>query len=117
MGTSTDAYLYFGLDVMDEDSGFIPPKLRKCRDVEERVKLLQKVAKKHNLKVDSHGMSDYPIYYLHAKCYFAYRGCPKKVSSLNIGSDWNKKLISAAKELGIEEPEKKIGWWLASYWG
>lgn len=117
MGTSTNAYLYYGLDVMDEYNDIIPPALRKQYDSKEVVEKLEKIAKKHGLELDSHCHSEYPVYYLHAKQYFACRGYPERITDLGINTLKDTRLRMAAKELGIEDADSKIDWWLASYWG
>ncbi len=68
--------------------------------------------------IHSHCSGDYPMPYIAVNdshlC--ASRGNPQEVEKLQVGPDWNDKLIRFAAELGIALPEGGPKWWLVSYW-
>ena len=133
MGTSTDAYLYFGFEIYDpefgiddEDEKLILGKIDEEKIVgddedNESVRCylenaaFDDIAKELGLDVNCHCSDDYPVYFVSAKRHWAWRGHQEEISSLHIEPTWINNLKEFCKRTGFAYKEPK--WWLASYWG
>ncbi|MFA5025081.1 MAG: hypothetical protein WC503_01040 [Candidatus Shapirobacteria bacterium] len=141
MGQSTDAYLYYGIQLeegyelpwqkeIDEElywEDFYANEMGVFHPIEEYDENTKSIYKEYwdkkrvlikecKCEVDSHCSCDYPIYYVCIKesVKHASRGCPTIVESLDVGENWNSLLEDFCKimELPYEEPK----WWLSSMW-
>lgn len=123
MGQSTDAYLYFGFDFYDAESGLgSAPEWGDDRDwaswayAEKLPQETKDKLKELNIEIDCHCSGDYPVYFICTKESFtrAWRGYPKE-AKMDAGENAIGRIGHACELLGIEFQEPK--WWLASYWG
>ena len=124
MGTSTDAYLYYGIEVWDTDnqpeiSDELAERLQEF-ETEDGLDIDFYIEQNLNVKgveYDSHCHCEYPMYFIHTKKFSAWRGDPTDINlkDLTIDPKWNDKLKKACEQLGFEYEEPS--WRLASYWG
>lgn len=125
MGTSTDAYLFWGFSAdyvchwinigrEDVDS---PPEDED--EYEEDVYLANggDPNKKDDCQINYHCHADHAIPFVTVTESFtmAWRGDPKVIENLEVKPDWEEKLKLFCKIMGIKWQEPK--WILASYWG
>jgi hypothetical protein len=124
MGISSDAYLYYGVDVYDEEEGedaIKCPQEISAEDWEnDRLSALEKWLKSRfpAVSVDIHCCSRYPITFLHVACHRAYRGYPEQLTGamLDMPVLGDAVLREALECLGAESAKiEEIGWRLASY--
>lgn len=142
MGTSTNAYLFFGFDVHDPEQGEseIQPKSPMmwckqfdcetcnemkpcdCRDdchcidcEEDWVDYWNKKIKHLGVTIGIHCSSEAPIYYITAQEFIANRGYPTEVRVDANVATLEHSLKQACEILGIKWV--KPSWKLASYWG
>ena len=113
MGQSTNAYLFYGIELGDDLSDF----LQEEDDTHGEVEQLLEKAGINGIQVGSHCSGDYPIYYLYTQSYMAWRGYSKEVdpASLVVSEEETEKLKKAMLVLKRDPVEPK--WILASYWG
>lgn len=63
-----------------------------------------------------HSEAGMPYIFVTASKITAWRGDPKPIESLVVGSDWNERLRLWCTELGVTPPQEEPQWWLVSYW-
>ena len=136
MGQSTDAILFYGFlideendypfmgdidveDFISEKYGLAKPDLPYDENKEfyhEHWKINTALLKSIPVDINTHCSCDYPMYYVHIKSSktTAYRGYPKKIDSLEVGIDWDEQLQIFCNLTGIEP--KEFGWYLVSLW-
>lgn len=127
MGVSTDAYLFYGVEIYikERGDGLLSSKHQERMDefgenVAEYVTGLLEVSGVEGVEVDYHAHGDYPVYYLSVKKFVAWRGYSKPLTSEDfiVTEDVVLALDEALDVLGVpEDTETHIGWHLASYWG
>ncbi len=108
MGSSTDGEITFGFVLDDgEDNDFFEEK-----DIYELVE-------KEKLELVNYCSGDYPMYLIgikesHKSC---YRGGPEEIeeSHFKHKEEWVTKLKEFMEKYKI--PDRRIGWYLTSYWG
>ena len=121
MGVSTNAYLYYGIDIFDQEGDIaLPDKIFEGLDEEEQDdfdldEYLEEALIPFGLEYGTHGCEDCLVHYIAAKKYIAYRGYPEEVDDLGVKPEWDKQLEAFCEATGFEF--KKPGWRLASYWG
>jgi hypothetical protein len=137
MGLSTDAYLFYGVDIDSAEEPIgngvqCPPGITDEASILHFAKygfeytdespldsnsILEAYFAEQDWKVeiDSHCSGEYPIYFLCTKRHFAWRGEPQKIEEFEIGEAWNSDLAKALEAIGLAEQIPKIGWYLASY--
>lgn len=125
MSQSTDAYLYFGLNVCHDDDGDYPEAFEEKEEGGEFLEWLEDKVKefseRRGLKLEVHTHCCYHCagYIVNPEGYFfmAWRGEPQHLEDAlpEVHSDVYNRLVELAQELKVNTPEKKIGWWLASY--
>ena len=127
MGVSTNAYLFYGIQLTDMEDGLFNIKnalidsgvmsAPMSGDEEEFgiYEIQELLSIPEDLSLDFHGSSEYPAYYLWSTQLSASRGYPTEVGKLPTQSPGIiSKLRHYAKLMGVEaEPS----WILASYWG
>ena len=115
MSASTDAYLYYGLDVADEEEGLCPPAYDPETD-DDLHGWLEGQVKGTGVDVGMHCCDSSPVYYLTVEGFSASRGYPARIQDLpTIPFEKKEALLVLARKLGITRPEEKIGWYLASW--
>jgi hypothetical protein len=119
MGQSTDAYLFYGLDVLDHEVGMVPGVFDRDRENEDdgigEYDLVAAFAESRGLQYGTHCSGGYPVHYLCTVEMMAYRGSPTRVHELPaVSPEDHAKLGAAAEDLGLDA--SSIGWWLASWW-
>lgn len=129
MGLSTDAYLFFGAEIIDTDSGKYPEELQKKMEENEESEepeyeedivnewIEEKMSEVEGVKLDHHCSCEYPVFYIHTKKYSASRGYSEEIDQNEmIDTEEDKKKIQKVLDsMGIKDA--KIGWYLASYMG
>lgn len=106
MSVSTDAILVWGFDVGEDEEHLSEI------DYDE----LLKISKKHDGELVLHCSDSHPCYIIGLAhgCLCAYRGFPKKVKSLGLPHDAQKRLDAFACALKVKPQPGK--WLLCSYW-
>lgn len=138
MGVSTNAILFYGIDIgeevpdWDEDAldewevtyasrlGIKEPEVPYNDNEEVHKKYWDnksKLAKASGCKVGQYCCSEYPMRYVALKETetTVYRGEAVEIKSLTVPVDANDKLRRFCKVMGIEYQDPK--WFLTSYWG
>lgn len=141
MSTSTDAILFYGIDLgedldIDEiarNCGFDPDDedyefdtldnfyLKKIGIYRGEDENYVEWGKRKELALNGvgdgrHCSGYYPMHYISIGTHYeAYRGHPTEVTNLGINSDWDDKIKKYCETIGI--PFSKPKWILASYWG
>lgn len=134
MGVSTDALLYYGAPLGDEDDAESwwekvrptdPEQLEEFEDdptywIEKHVLAGQYPVK--DVRIGIHCSYDYPMYfvYIEESMIKAWRGYPKAFNPrqyFHVGSTWNGQLRNFFRFLGIEDRYTEPKWTLASLWG
>lgn len=122
MGVSTDAYLYFGVDVLDDEEGYGPKAWIESdqKDEDGYEEYFGDWIDQQNLEgVDSasHCSSTYPIHFIYTTMVRASRGYPEKIrpEGMQESPEDRTTLEKALDKLGMPELKEKIGWYLASY--
>ena len=125
MGVSTDAMLYYGMDIIceEEDEPLITrpddfPEEEWNEDLGwhiERYLTTKGIA----VQVGVHCSYDYPTHYIHVYELTASRGYPVSVvpASLTISESQQAELTKALDILKVPMNQRKVGWYLASLWG
>ena len=134
MGMSTDACLFYGVNIYDPDTtigeGVKCPEGITDEDEREQfgeygeldyetADLLRNYFKTQGweIEVGVHCSSEYPMFFLSTKEHSASRGYPEKIEALpTVDKSWNERLSEALKTIGLESEIPKIGWYLASYY-
>lgn len=133
MGMSTDAYLYYGVEVYDaeEDSQWLdkierPSTVSKddwSYDWDDQYRNIDRLTEHlistgyGNVKFDCHCHAEYPIWFIYIRQTYASRGFPEKIKSLEVPAEKHQ-LIEVLYMLGAPKKViKDIGWYLASYCG
>lgn len=117
MGTSTNAYLYYGFDILDREGGIdLLEEQEKFEDMHE-YEILSKLGKETTAKVeiDAHCHHEYPILFVSTKTYTAWRGESTSIDSFEIDPSWDEEIRKFCEQWNI--PFQQPKWRLASYWG
>ena len=119
MGVSTDAHLFYGIDLGED---FYVEEDEDGEIVSDTFGWLENKLKDFPVNIGIHCSSDCPIYYLFTAENYAWRGYPLQIDPVELqgGEEekWNKVLKEAAERINFDDMnDEKIGWWLASYWG
>jgi len=119
MGTSTNAYLYYGFDFMDQESGIDPFYDREEFESYEDMpyEIIHRLEKETTAKVeiDSHCSDEYPIFFVYTSMRMAWRGESAEIDDLTIHPSWDEEIRKFCEQWGI--PFQQPKWRLASYWG
>ena len=109
MSVSTDAILVYGFE-MGEDG----------EDSEFAEKFYEEYDRNDGIEFVSHCSGEYPMWIIgiSESRIRAWRGDPKMVdpAKLIYRPEWDKAIIHAADEYGIQVDMDRLGWWLASDW-
>lgn len=129
MGVSTDAFLFYGMTLDEEgEPEWLENHIANADGTDDVYDLGELLIKKFGVSLDSHCHYDAPYYFLTigepvhddkptAPGYtVAWRGSPRKIRKLEVGSDWDRRLREAADYIGWPQDERNVGWWLASNW-
>lgn len=126
MGVSTDAILFYGFPLDDEDKQFEDgyPWEREYKEI------CDFIAEKYGYKGDDnwgfadklkviigyHCCEEEEMYYIaiEESIIKANRGFPKEISNLNIKPNWDKQLQEFYSKLKIKVDKSK--WWMVSNW-
>lgn len=144
MGMTTDAYLYFGVDVIDPDKdnsefrkkaceliggtlnedgecvncGEASEKLSDGDLMDHAVSVLKKRYPGLNISCDRHCSDSYPVWFFCLHKEYALRGYPEDISFSKLEDmiSLQKKAFAIALGQAFDIPEEDIGWKLASYY-
>ena len=109
MSISTDAYLFYGVN-LDED--LRPWQENDDGDYNMWMEQFNEV-NSTSLELVQHCHCDYPMFAIATEVFIAYRGDYTEITSIEINQDWNKELEKFCKDFDIEF---KPGWFLVSNW-
>jgi len=127
MSQSTDALLYYGINIAHDEEGDYPDKFIALEDdapdffewLESQVKDFNK---EHSTEFEAafHCCTNCQGYYITLGGIYqfrAWRGEPRKLDGVwpEVGATAITYLLQLALEMGVDDPASKIGWWLASY--
>jgi hypothetical protein len=110
MGVSTDAILFYGYHLGEEETE-VPEQAAEVYGPDEPV------------LVGHHCSAAYTMHYLYVQASQtrASRGYPKEITDLGYQTGWDLRLTEFAKRFGLPLPSQdgasKPGWWLVSWWG
>lgn len=129
MGTSTDALLYYGINLCEPDgeSG-LKSEIFKKLNLTDQIELslydyFEGLGDGVGVTFDTHCYHESPAWFVTTAYKRAWRGSPVNVRDIVLGKadeihpylEWNHKLKVACEVIGFEYVEPQ--WWLASYWG
>lgn len=122
MGTSTDAYLFFGFELNDSDDniGFSEDIVelleREDLDNEKDDEVLEFLGQKYGFEFGRHCSSAYPVFYVSIKDLSASRGYSHRFDNLPTIEESDVKRLKELSRILLGK-EIKPKWILASYWG
>lgn len=119
MGTSTDALLFYGIELGEGDSG-VADIIELDEYPEDMFSFLEQKLKDaglSHLEVGYHCHHECPMYFISAKKFSASRGYPSVIELEKLAPQlsWDNDIFRACEALGLEHTEPQ--WVLASYWG
>ena len=117
MGTSTDAILFYGIDLGEDGLDSIYESNKDLYDAIQDCSLPDEMVEKlkDNLcEIGYHCSGECPMYYIFASKERAWRGYPQEIENLDVDLIWNDQLKEFCEVIGIEYQKPK--WYLASYW-
>ncbi len=114
MGVSTDAILFFGVNLGGGEDDELPEGV--YEKLAEDYEWVEKLEEDFNVEVIHHCSDQYTMYALAAKgsAQRAYRGSVVEVKSLDEKKTWFVNVKAALKFMSIVETPK---WLLVSWWG
>lgn len=126
MGQSTDAILYYGLDVAVPDMPHLmhrPPEVHEAEWNDDPEWALDGWLSEHHpgVEVNSHGSCDYKTYFVAVSVLTAHRGYPWSLADdyfASVKESDKVRLDRALEALGVSESDRRrAGWRLASWVG
>ena len=114
MGTSTNAYLAWGIDLGEME---LPEYLACAYD--DWGEWAESELEGSGVSIETHCSYDYPMYVLCVASFWASRGCPLELDQKQLGPPepcelFDEKLRGACERLGIDP--RPGGWLLFSLW-
>lgn len=111
MSMDSDAYLFYGFHIKEED---LPWDREDTEGVWEWKEEHQ--GDDDAWDIDSHGFHSRPLWFASAVKHWAYLHHARKIEDLKPPAGAEVQLRSLCAKLGIQYEDQDVGWWLASYW-
>lgn len=126
MGQSTDAILFYGIDLGEPDPYDRPSVYDLIERLEEEPggwNLQRELEKKYGVRIGRHCSREYPMFYIAEKEheYRAWRGSHTRINPAELITPRLRSSIGPVEQLladeGVEFDLDDIGWYLVSWWG